>query len=170
MPADTRLNHYAARRRDGRAEHEPRQRDHLAAARFAMDVFAWWWVTRRERGWPSESSELRALQSKQATTDTTGDARWKGVGDPPRMPKETRSAHGGRIPDIDRARMGPRVLTLLLAFQDIGGERYIQVMVAEHFWPGKMHERARKLDMAVKTYQTYYREGLSWLAGRLEGA
>ena len=115
-------------------------------------------------------------------TDTQGAAAYRGrvevnddgktvAKDPPPMPKETRIASGSRAPDIDRARLGPEVYRHLLDLVETGGSggaQLVDVLMAEHLWPGTLQDRAKSLGISVKTYQTRYREGLSWLSGRLE--
>ena len=156
-------------------------RSHLSHARWCMDVFAWWWTSQRERGWPSESLEARAMRLAAGATDTQGQAAYRGrvevndegktvPRDPPPFPKETRASGGARIPDIDRARIGPEVYRHLLGLVETGGPggaQLVDALMAEHLWPGTLQDRAKVLDVSVKTYQTRYREGLSWLAGRM---
>lgn len=155
---DPRLNHRAPRGRDGRE-----------GARWHMRVWAEWVTNQRDRGWPRESSEVRASQSKQAQTRLNKQARWRGKGAPPPMPKETRPSGCSRIPDIDRARIGPAVDRLLRDMDQTGPRRAVQAQ-AVRLWAlagGSSAKAAQELDVHPRTVIRRVQCGLEWLAERL---
>ena len=140
-----------------------RQPERHRYARHAMEVWREWLVTREERGWPRESSEVRAQQRAQTETVTNGAARWRGKGEPPPMPKETRPAASSRIPDIDRARLGPAVNRLLLdlAAIDAAAARVLQ----GHYLLASLttEKRSGYLGVSSRNYWRHVNRGLEWL-------
>lgn len=136
-------------------------------ASHCMDVWATWWAGQSEYGWPSMSSEVVAQQRAQTATRIDGVARWRGKGDPPTMPKESRPAASCRIPKIDPAKLGPEVDRHL---RDLDNDEPTLAMALKihHLGPSLTAEqRARHLRLSVRAYYTAYRSGLLWLAGRL---
>ena len=155
-------NHRAPRGRDGR------ERDPLGPARWHMLVWGEWLRGPKPSGYPREASEVRASESRQAQTNLRGRAKWRGRGEPPSMPKETRASGRSRIPPIDRARIGPHVDRLLLDYEAEGGKVWARALRLEYSaLRGTQIDRAAGLKLTPTRYKGLLREGLWWLTGRL---
>lgn len=146
-------------------------------ARHCMQVWAAWWVAQDERGWPHESSEVRAFHRAQTKTVTDGIAAYRGrvevnddgktvPKDPPPMPKETRASSRSRIPDIDGARLGPQVHRHLLDLCEMGGTIDAEAVM---LWAleTKPPIAAEQLGVSERDYRRHRDRALAWLSGRL---
>ena len=133
-----RQNHRAPR--DGRSERRDSDR--------AMQIWAWWWVERRERGWPSESPEARILAHGGELVRATTPA-------------------GPRVPDIDKARHGPRVNRLL---QDMDAEGLaIEALVLRLVALSRRGyaDVAAELEISTRTVLRRHRRGRDWMDEQL---
>ena len=150
-------------------------------ARFAMRIWRDWKVAEQERGWPTKSSEVVAQHRARTATVVDGAAAYRGrveVGDngrtvpkePPPMPKETRPSAGPRIPDIDRARLGPEVDRCILDLAESAPDTAAALQA--HYLDEKStaEKRAAELGMSVRAYWNHHDRGLMWLAGRFSAA
>jgi len=125
----------------------------------------WTTIHERERGWPSESTEARAMEQAKGSTKTDGIARWRGCGEPPQMPKETRQKAGSRPPcpvwgyaPVDEV---DRLLNDLFAEHRV----WCEAVKLKALAPGcTMAECARAMGLAERTYRRCRREGLLWLS------
>ena len=154
-----------------------------------LEVWAHWSATQDERGWPSESVEVRAIAQKAAATNTNGIARYRGTVDidyidangnacsrkiatlPPPMPKGTRNNAVSRMPLTDQAKLGPQVNRFLLDLIGEGGikERTAYVLILETTFDNPVDEKAQIVGLRKRTYRETYKIGLekldSWMKG-----
>ena len=156
-----RQNHRTARGRTGRSPADELRRE----GQIAAEVWARWREEERHRsrGWPSESTEGRAMAQAQSGTRLDGIARWRGTGTPPRVPRETRQPAKTRIPAIDRSRLGPAADRLL---QDLEATRKWRASLAVKLaalTAAPACERAAALGVCVGTYRRDVRDGLLFL-------
>jgi hypothetical protein len=115
-----------------------------------MNMWAWWWLERRERGWPSESIEARLMAH-------AGELVRASI--PP----------GPRIPNIDRARYGPRVHRLLLDMEaeGVGLEALIMMLYALAKPQRGRLQIAEELGMAVQQVKDALEKGRNWMDHQL---
>lgn len=116
----------------------------------AMDMWAAWWLDVRERGWPSESLEARLMahagEMVRAST-------------PP----------GPRIPNIDRARIGPKVHRLLLDMhtEGLGLEALVMMLYALSGPKDGRGQVAEALGVKVQQVKDALERGRNWMDGQL---
>lgn len=148
----------------------------LEYAEHCMTVWAAWHIGYEEYGWPTYSSEVSAQQRARTATVVDGVAAYRGrveVGqktvprEPPPMPKETRCGSRTRVPEIDRARLGPSVNRHLLDLDEF--DKLTANVLRAHYLATKetVKERADVFGIGVSAYWAKHKAGLYWLAGRL---
>ena len=145
-----------------------------------MQVWLAWVLVQDERGWPDMDSISRAAQQAQTATERMGIARWKGRGEPPPMPKETRNRVGTIVPDIDKARQGPQVNRVLIDLDAMGAHLTAQTMRVDVLYADKPEgfraslieiiKKDKPREMKPSSYRKLLREGHSFLAGCLYSA
>lgn len=145
-------------------------------ARHGMDVWREWIITREDKGWPSFSSEVQAQHRAQTATVVDGVARFRGrvelegktvPREPPDMPKETRPSAGSKIPDIDLARLGPKVNRQILDLREMDKDTATVLQVQWLFEGRPLVSRLAEAGMEKARYYERLNAGLMWLQGRL---
>lgn len=152
-----------------------RDRIRRSAAEHALEVWAAWAWDRREYGWPHESSEVRAYLMAQTKTETQGEAAYRGrievededgkirlvPKEPPPMPKDTRVSARPRVPEVDRARLGPQIDRLLRDMDEVGLLQAARVVRASALFPQDSVETlAGALGMTPRHFLRLKRRGL----------
>lgn len=146
----------------------------------ALQHWAIWKETEHECGWPRESSEVRAAQRYQTSTNTNGIARYKCTilleggrrvrKQAPDQPKETRPESCSKPLKVDRATLGPRIDSMLLdmASMDVWWQ-YTADLLATVAMNPRIQTKTIAQRIEIKPANMYNRlnRGYAWISGAL---